>query len=513
MPLPHLRAAGLALAVALAVPAAALASKKLPVSPDPDATIVHVLNRLGFGPRPGDVAKVRAMGLDKWIDQQLHPERIADPAVATRLGPLRTLHLSTGELIARYEVPPQARNEIQEKKAELGNNPSEEQVRAARREFMQKYRDRMDGTPQDVVQDLQSAKVLRAAYSERQLDEVLADFWINHFNVFAGKGPVKFMIGEYERDVIRPHAWGKFEDLLRATAESPAMLFYLDNWLSADPNAQPAELRDRPPRGRLGRGPFGRRPWFMGDRPAAAPPGQGKGQKRGLNENYAREIMELHTLGVDGGYTQKDVTELAKILTGWTIQEPRRGGGFEFNERMHQPGSKVFLGHVIKEDGEREGAKVIEMLAKNHSTARFISRKLAVRFVSDDPPSVLVDRMAKTFLATDGDIREVLRTLFRSPEFWAADDYRAKVKTPLEFVVSAVRATATEVSNPLPLVQALNRLGMPLYGMQPPTGYSMKAEAWVNSSALVNRMNFALALGNGKLRGVQPDTLILLGPQ
>ncbi|PYQ20775.1 MAG: hypothetical protein DMF81_17620, partial [Acidobacteria bacterium] len=278
MPLPHLRAAGLALAVALAVPAAALASKKLPVSPDPDATIVHVLNRLGFGPRPGDVAKVRAMGLDKWIDQQLHPERIADPAVATRLGPLRTLHLSTGELIARYEAPPQARNEIQEKKAELGNNPSEEQVRAARREFMQKYRDRMDGTPQDVVQDLQSAKVLRAAYSERQLDEVLADFWINHFNVFAGKGPVKFMIGEYERDVIRPHAWGKFEDLLRATAESPAMLFYLDNWLSADPNAQPAELRDRPPRGRLGRGPFGRRPWFMGDRPAAAPPGQGKGQ-------------------------------------------------------------------------------------------------------------------------------------------------------------------------------------------------------------------------------------------
>src|SRR5438128_2044067 len=278
MPLPSPRAAGAALALVLAVPAAALASKKLPVSAaDQDATIVHVLNRLGFGPRPGDVAKVRAMGLDRWIDHQLHPDRIPDPAVASHLAPLRTLRLPTGELIAHYEVPPQARKEIQEKRAELGNNPSDDQVKAARREFMQKYRDQMDGTPQDVVQDLQSAKILRAAYSERQLDETLADFWMNHFNVFAGKGPVKFMIGEYERDVIRPRAWGKFEDLLRATAESPAMLFYLDNWLSADPNAQPAAFRDRPLRGRFARGPFGRRPWLMGDRPQP-PPGQGQGK-------------------------------------------------------------------------------------------------------------------------------------------------------------------------------------------------------------------------------------------
>ena len=508
MPLPHLRAAGLALAVALAVPAAALASKKLPVSPDPDATIVHVLNRLGFGPRPGDVAKVRAMGLDKWIDQQLHPERIADPAVATRLGPLRSLHLSTGELIARYAVPPQARKEIQEKKAELGNNPSEEQVRAARREFMQKYRDRMDGTPQDVVQDLQSAKVLRAAYSERQLDEVLADFWMNHFNVFAGKGPVKFMIGEYERDVIRPHAWGKFEDLLRATAESPAMLFYLDNWLSADPNAQPAELRDRPPRGRLGRGPFGRRPWFMGDRPAAAPPGQGKGQKRGLNENYAREIMELHTLGVDGGYTQKDVTEVARCFTGWTMRNPRQGEpSFFFNDRIHDHGDKVVLGHriVAKGGGKNEGDEVIHILATHPSTARFVSYKLARRFVSDEPPKALVDRAAETFRKSGGDIRAVVKTIVTSPEFLSPATRSAKVKTPFEFVVSAVRATGADVGDARALTQRIAAMGMPLYQQQPPTGYKDTAEAWVSTSGLLARLNLALDLAAGRVRGVSVD--------
>ena len=569
---------------------------------DPAKRALHALDRLTFGPRPGEVERVSKMGVENWIELQLDPDKINDSNLDARLAPFRTLRMSTREIVENFP-PPQAIRAIAEGRQSLPSDPArraiyesavakyeEKKERKAEKtgdappdngssdpannQSAQQREDRMyaelksgeildlppeqryaaiikmspqerqavgrdlkgedreqmlsDMTPQQretlmalnnpqqlVATEAAEGKLLRAAYSERQLQEVMTDFWFNHFNVFINKGPDRYLVTAYERDVIRPRALGRFKELLLATAQSPAMLFYLDNWQSVGPDSPvarglPARAQNRGWRrnGRFG-GPFGV------PRPS---PNRGNAQKqnkqrRGLNENYAREVMELHTLGVDGGYTQKDVTELAKILTGWTIQEPRRGGGFEFNERMHQPGSKVFLGHVIKEDGEHEGAKVIEMLAKDHSTARFISRKLAMRFVSDDPPSALVDRMAKTFLATDGDIREVLRTLFSSPEFWAADDYRAKVKTPLEFVVSAVRATATDVSNPLPLVQALNRLGMPLYGMQPPTGYSMKAEAWVNSSALVNRMNFALALGNGKLRGVQPDTLILLGPQ
>jgi uncharacterized protein (DUF1800 family) len=232
--------------------------------------------------------------------------------------------------------------------------------------------------------------------------------------------------------------------------------------------------------------------------------------KRGLNENYARELMELHTLGVDGGYTQQDIIEVAKVFTGWTIKQPQLGGDFEFNEKLHEPGTKTVLGQKIKEDGQNEGKKVLEMLAKNPSTAKFVSRKLAMRFVSDNPPPALVDRMAATFLKSDGDIKEVLRTLFKSPEFWAPDAYRAKVKTPLEFVVSAVRVTGADVNNAMPLAQALQRLGMPLYGMQPPTGYSMKADAWVNSAALLNRMNFALGLGAGRLPGINVNNDALL---
>lgn len=232
--------------------------------------------------------------------------------------------------------------------------------------------------------------------------------------------------------------------------------------------------------------------------------------KRGLNENYARELMELHTLGVEGGYTQKDIVEVAKVFTGWTARQPRLGGDFEFNERIHEPGSKMVLGQKIEEGGESEGRKVLHLLATHPSTAKFISRKLAMRFVADNPPPILVDRMAATFLKSNGDIKQVLRTLFQSPEFWSQESYRAKVKTPLEFVVSAVRSTGTEVRNPQALVQTLNRLGMPLYGAQPPTGYSMKAETWVNSAALLNRMNFALGLANGQLRGlnVSPDRVV-----
>ena len=354
---------------------------------------------------------------------------------------------------------------------------------------MRKYRGEMDGTPQDVVQELQSAKILRAVYNERQLDEVMADFWLNHFNVFAGKGPVKFMIGEYERDVIRPHAWGRFEDLLRATAESPAMLFYLDNWLSADPNAQPMALRGRARRGR-----------FFAPPPAA---GQGQARKRGLNENYAREIMELHTLGVDGGYTQKDVTEVARAFTGWTIQQPRQGGGFRFEPRIHDPGQKIVLGHVIKAGGgQSDGEQVLDLLARHPSTARFIATKLVRRFVSDTPPAPLVDRAAAQFRETDGDLREVMRTILLSQEFLSPDAYRAKLKTPVEFMASALRATAADVQDATPLVRSLQQFGMPLYMCQPPTGYKDSADAWVNTGALVARMNFALQLAGNRLNGV-----------
>src|SRR6266581_1331122 len=339
-----------------------------------EATIVHVLNRLAYGPRPGDVERVQRIGLMRWIEQQLEPERLPDPAIGPRLAELKTVGLSSHELLKGYEIPPAARRELARRRGEMEND-REGEKRDARRAFMQKYAGQMEGSPRQVLAELQEAKVLRAVYGERQLDEVLVDFWLNHFNVFAQKGPEKFLLGEFERQVLRPHAWGKFEDLLLATAESPAMLFYLDNWLSADPTA-------KPPRPRMRR------------RPAGA----GQGQKRGLNENYAREIMELHTLGVDGGYTQKDVTEVARCFTGWTIRLPRQGGDFFYNDRVHDKGEKTVLGVKIPAGGGQDDAeKVLDILAKHPSTARFISRQLAQRFVADDPPARLVEKMAKTF--------------------------------------------------------------------------------------------------------------------
>ncbi len=296
--------------------------------------------------------------------------------------------------------------------------------------------------------------------------------------------------------MIRPHALGKFEDLLVATAQSPAMLFYLDNWLSVGPNSDVANGIPK------NANKVYRKRYHQKNSSTK----QAKGKRNGLNENYGRELMELHTLGVNGGYTQKDVTEAARVLTGWTLKQPKEGGGFTFEDRMHEPGDKTVLGHRIKSNGEKEGLELLHILAHHPSTAKFISTKLAMRFVSDDPPPALVDRMSQTFLKKDGDIREVLKAMLRSPEFWAPDAYRAKIKTPLEFVVSSLRASSAEVSDPLPIARALQNLGMPLYGMQPPTGYSMKSDAWVNSSALLGRMNFALALTSGKLKGVQVDS-------
>ena len=448
---------------------------------DDDRVIIHVLNRIGFGPAPGDVARVREIGLEKYIERQLHPGRLPDEALSRRLAAFSTLRRSTRELADEYFIPAQMERREQQRLratqddaiARASSDPAPE-ARLAQSEAIRGAR--------LVLAELAQQKVLRAAYSERQLEEVMVDFWFNHFNVFAGKGLTRIYLTEYERDTIRPRVLGRFRDLLGAVAESPAMLFYLDNWQSAAPQADMPRRRGgmRPPVARARRA-------------------------RGLNENYARELLELHTLGVDGGYTQKDVQEVARAFTGWTIEMPRRGGGFRFEPRMHDSGEKVVLGRRIDAGGKQDGDRVLDMLAAHPSTARFIAAKLARRFVADDPPDDVVDRAAARFTETGGDIRAVVRTIVTSPEFFAAAAYRVKVKTPLEFVVSAVRATGVNVASATPVVQTLRELGMPLYGCQPPTGYADRAEPWVNTGALLNRMNFALALASGRIRTIDSD--------
>src|SRR6202049_267158 len=348
--------------------------------------------------------------------------------------------------------------------------------------------------PQRIIAELAMAKMDRAVYSEKQLYEEMVDFWFNHFNVFAGKGADRWLLTSYERDVIQPRTLGKFKDLLTATAKSPAMLFYLDNFLSADPRAADRLAAQRAAR-QWRRNGFGRP---FPQRPAQQ---QGKKNVRGLNENYGRELMELHTLGVDGGYTQKDVTEVARCFTGWTIDKPREYADFKFDERLHDPDPKMVLGKKVHAGGMKDGEQVIELLARHPSTAKFISTKLARRFVSDTPPPSLLERMARTFQSSDGDIRAVLKTMIWSPEFWSRESYRAKIKTPFELVVSEVRALGTDVDTPLPLVQWVGRIGEPLYQCQPPTGYADNAEGWGNTGALLNRLNFSLTLAGNKVRG------------
>ena len=499
------------LAGVLAVPVAADRQRSaVPAHPD-DKTVLHVLNRIAFGPRPGDLERVKEMGLAEYIDQQLHPERVADGGVEARLAGMETLGKTPRDLADQYFIPAQQARQQAQREARTDPAMAAGEARPVRtpEEMEAARRQRL------VIEELSSQKVLRAAYSDRQLEEVMTDFWFNHFNVFAGKGPTQIYLTEYERDVIRPRALGKFRDLLEATAKSPAMLFYLDNWESADPNApDPREFA----RQRMQDGMFGPRPRRFPAPPPRPRPANAAAQsvqqrpKRGLNENYGRELMELHTLGVDGGYTQQDVIEVARCFTGWTITTPRLGGEFRFEPRMHDNGTKLVLGHRIKANGgERDGEQVLDLLASHPSTARFISTKLVRRFVSDTPPPALVSRAAERFRETDGDIRDVLRTILTSPEFFAAEAYRAKVKSPFEFVVSAVRATNADVTNPLPLLQAIRQLGEPLYMCQPPTGYPDRADAWVNTGTLLNRMNFALGLVSGRMRGVMPLSIDALG--
>ncbi len=611
--------------------------------------VLHALNRLTFGPRPGDVASVQAMGLSTWFETQLNPSRIDDSALTARLAAFPSMQLPQAELMARYPSQQVIRQmeqrnallpsdaveraiygdqiafyKIQKAKQEAAKAvtpavggasdsiatsvtpapierrggkssapgaagtsgdagtsgesmaaepsdaasmaagavnamneaaatalpksditdtaaapaehveqlfrdldavkiitlPPEERMRKvlgmAPNEFVA-FRQSLSGgevaeftqglSPQqrEIFAAMQNStrmvgaeemqvRLLRDIYSERQLEAVMTDFWLNHFNVYVRKNQNEpYLIPAYERDVIRPNALGKFEDLLVATAKSPAMLMYLDNWQSIGPDSQAAQNGPR-------FAAFAKNPQVK----AAL-------KDRGLNENYGRELMELHTLGVTGGYSQADVTQVAKVFTGWTINQPYRGGDFQFDERRHEPGNKTVLGQTIRENGMNEGLEVLHMLATSPATAKFISTKLAVRFVSDNPPAALVDRMSQTFLSSGGDIKSVLRTMFEAPEFWAPSAQRSKVKTPLEFVVSAVRASGATVNNSLSLVVALDRLGMPLYGMQTPNGYSWMSDPWVSTGALVNRMNFALVLTGDKLPGVRTDWSKMLG--
>jgi len=487
------------------ITAAPRSSSAVPANAD-DKTIVHVLNRLGFGAVPGDVERVRRMGLDKFIDQQLRPETIPDERITARLTGLDTLTLNSHELAEDYFMPAQMAQ--RRAKQEAASQPSASAT--DKRDTRTPEQTQLMQAQRQVFTDLAQQKILRAVYSDRQLNEVLVDFWFNHFNVFAGKGLTRNYLTAYERDAIRPHVLGRFRDLLEATAKSPAMLFYLDNWQSAAPEGARTAIRNTrnrvsPPNPRR---PFGR-PGQIGMPPrqrtvADLPPKAQNKRPRGLNENYARELMELHTLGVDGGYTQQDVQEVARAFTGWTIANPRQGGGFVFDPRMHDDGEKIVLGHKIKAGGgEHDGEEVLDILASHPSTAHFVATKLVRRFVSDQPPQSLVDRAAERFRETKGDIREVVRTIVTSREFFAPEAYRAKVKTPFEFVASAVRATEADSVNVMPLVQTLRELGMPPYQCQPPTGYADRADAWVNTGALLNRMNFAVALTEGRVRGVR----------
>jgi len=525
-----------------------------------DQRILHVLNRLGFGARPGDLERVRAMGLENYVNQQLTPEKISDPSAEAKVKDLAVLKMTTAELYEKYPQPGQLRRQLErrgelpaglagarenrtstaagstqataEMKAEAsdapnapanqarpnspnpdGNPQDNQKYREALREYYQQNGLQL---PQRITAQLQASRILRAVYSERQLQEVMVDFWTNHFNVFAGKGADRWLLVSYDRDTIRPNAMGKFSELLSATAQSPAMLFYLDNFQSVSPNAQAGGQQLR--RG-LNR-PNQRLPGMP------EPPAKAQARRRGINENYARELMELHTLGVDGGYTQKDVQEVARCFTGWTILAPRGGaavaermgngaraerlrenaGKFVFNPRVHDDGEKIVLGHKIPAGGGfKDGQMVLDILGQHPATAKFVATKLTRYFVSDAPSAALVTRVAAAFTKSNGDIRETLRSIFSSPEFNSPEAYRAKVKRPFELAISAIRTLGAETTGGPQLHQWIARMGEPLYGFQTPNGYSDLAESWVNTGGLLERLNFGLSLASNRIPGTRVD--------
>jgi len=446
----------------------------------PHDSALHALDRLAYGPRPGEVDAVAAGGVMNWIDGQLSPDQLDDRLVAERTTAFRILRYDPGDLARLYAA---ARNERRE-----GRQGGKEEQMGRR-----------------LAGEVEQLAVVRAALSRRQLYEVMVDFWANHFNVFFGKGADRVLAPSYIEETLRPRAFGKFADLLIATARSPAMLFYLDNWESVAPgSAPPAVTRPR----------LGARPWFGRGRYVpgfSREPAQADSQRqrvlermpKGINENYARELLELHTLGVDGGYTQQDVIEVARIFTGWSIKRPQQGGGFEFHDWAHDDGEKTVLGvRFPAGHGMDEGVRLLKLLASLPATMHHVSRKLCQRLVNDDPPDGCVDDAVAAWKRSSGDMREVVRAIVHGPDFWAPQNIRAKVKTPLEFVVSAVRAVGGDPDTTPRLAQVVARLGQPLYRHVAPDGYPEREEAWVNSGALLDRMNVAVALAAGRLPGV-----------
>jgi uncharacterized protein (DUF1800 family) len=483
-----------------------------------DQRIAHVLSRLTFGARPGDFERVKAIGVSEFIRQQLDSDSVDDVAAQARLRRLPTLGMATPTIFEQYTPPKPvvspspAPAKSPDKTAansipQIGSNadkmsalPANESLKPG--DAMQRPDEsgqkQEAGTmpaqpaagpkptpppknPQMVVTELQRAALLRAVYSERQLYELMVGFWENHFSIFANKDDDRYLLTSYDRDTIRPFAMGRFRDLLGATAHSPAMLFYLDNWRSSVARPYPATKT----------------------KPA--------GVDGGLNENYARELMELHTLGVDGGYTQKDVQEVARCFSGWTILKPNEEGVFLYRPGLHDNGEKIVLGHKIPAGGGMaDGERVLDILATQPATAHFIATKLARRFISDDPPPSVIDRAAAVFLKTDGSIRETLRAIVTSPEFFSPATYRAKVRSPFEYVAAAMRALNAETDGDRPVLDAIGRMGQPVFGRITPDGYADRADQWLSSGALVARFNFANALATNRIKGTTIDVSKLL---
>jgi uncharacterized protein (DUF1800 family) len=516
--------------------------------------ILHVLNRLGFGARPGDVERVKKIGIEKYIEQQLNPASTDDSVAEAKVRNLEVFNLTTAEIFAKYPNPASVLRmlgEANRNNSNDGQEMTEEERRnrqAKLREVYQKYNLR---PANQILPQIVANRLLRAVYSERQLQEVMVDFWQNHFNVFVGKSAVRWYIPSYERDVLRKHALGNFRDLVVGTAQHPAMLFYLDNFENVSPNAQNQNRNDASLQNIMRNGQINprvreriKRQTGLNDEQIDErlrqmrqnPQINQMRRQRGLNENYARELMELHTLGVDGGYTQQDIIEVAKAFTGWTIADPRgyrtaaaleiqdkenrrlrrlqrqfgipddiESGEFYFNERWHEKGTKIVLGQKINEGGIKDGLKVIDILVAHPSTARHIAKKLAIKFVNDNPSEALVARVAKAFQDSKGDIKTTLRALFTDKEFFAPENYRAKIKTPFELAISAIRAVGAETNGNPALLAMLNKLGEFPYGYQAPTGYPDTAENWVNTGALLERLNYSIALVSNRIPGTRAD--------